>query len=641
VAEIAYLDFDLEIDRTAQGYRVEINSPAGQTAAAFTLPFSNLELENFSLRIGQNWRGMRRAGSPEVESAKAFGTRLFDAVFVGEARACLRSSLDEVRAQGKGLRIRLRLNDVPELADIPWEYLYNSSLNRFLALSAETPIVRYLELPESIRPLAIAPPLRVLVMIASPRDQAPLDVEREWALLQQALGDLKVRGLVMLERLEEPSLPALQRRLRRGSYHILHFIGHGSFDPRAEDGGVILEDENGSGYRISGQDLGMLLHDHRSLRLVVLNACEGARASLTDPFAGAAQSLVQQGLPAVIAMQFAVSDEAAIDLSREFYGALADGYPVDASLAEARKAIFATGSGVEWGTPVLYLRAPDGKIFDVAPTAEAALQPSPPTHSGSADPQGTPVEDSRMSVQARLAALGCQASLMVQIAALVVVVIGAGLLYASILGGQVSSVFSVITSGLGPGIDQTNTALPTISAPTLALPSAAGISQPPALPVATPITNAPTPPTVVTPPELNTTPETFAGWKQLVNIPIDREINTIAFSPDGKLLAVSTSDDVFVRLGNGADGSDLANNKLRSGGAKNDRVTSLAFSPDGELLAAGNGDGSIQIWSVADRRSIRLMIDFDDIARKAVQSLAFSHNGELIISGNDDTAVRL
>lgn len=46
---------------------------------------------------------------------------------------------------------------------------------------------------------------------------------------------------------------------------------------------------------------------------------------------------------------------------------MAYGYPIDAALAEGRKAILAT---VEWGTPVLYLRAPDGRIFDVEPLSE-------------------------------------------------------------------------------------------------------------------------------------------------------------------------------------------------------------------------------------------------------------------------------
>ena len=100
-----------------------------------------------------------------------------------------------------------------------------------------------------------------------------------------------------------------------------------------------MEDEDGKGRAVSGQYLGALLHDERTLRLAILNACEGARSSRSDPFAGVAQSLVKQGVPAVIAMQFEITDEAAITLASEFYSALADGYPVDGALAEARKAI--------------------------------------------------------------------------------------------------------------------------------------------------------------------------------------------------------------------------------------------------------------------------------------------------------------
>jgi hypothetical protein len=115
------------------------------------------------------------------------------------------------------------------------------------------------------------------------------------------------------------------------------------------------------------------LKDESTLRLAILNACEGARASRSDPFAGAAQSLVLKGIPAVIAMQFEVSDDAAITLAHGFYSALADGFPVDAALAEARKSVFARGNAVEWGTPVLYLRSPDGRIFNVDRTGTKAV----------------------------------------------------------------------------------------------------------------------------------------------------------------------------------------------------------------------------------------------------------------------------
>lgn len=369
---LTYLDLDLQIERSGTGYRARVvNSPAGQAAADFTLPFSDLELENFLLRMGRARAGMRRMESSQLEAAKSFGGKLFAAVFQDEIRSVLRSSLDEAERQNAGLRVRLHLSGTAELADLPWEYLYHPSLNRFLALSNETPLVRYLDLPEIIRPLAVTPPLRLLALISTPRDYELLDVEREWGKLRGAVQDLEQRGLILVERLDTATLPALQQKLRQAEYHILHYVGHGGFDEQAQDGVLVLEDENGNSRSVSAQNLGMILHDHRSLRLVVLNACEGARSSRADPFAGVAPSLIQQRIPAVIAMQFEISDGAAITFSHEFYAALADGYPVDAALAEARKSIFAQGNEVEWATPVLYLRAPNGQIFDIQAASPA------------------------------------------------------------------------------------------------------------------------------------------------------------------------------------------------------------------------------------------------------------------------------
>jgi hypothetical protein len=380
-----YRDFDLLIERAAQGYRAQVlNSPAGQATADFVLPFSDLELENCLLRLGRPARTVRRIESTEMTTAKSFGAALFNAVFSGDVRACLRSSVDEAKRDNVGIRVRLRLAD-PALADLPWEFLYVQSVNRFLALSVQTPLVRYMDLPEVLQPIAVTPPIRVLVMISSPTDYPPLDVEAEWLRLNDALGDLIKAGTLQLERLEEATLTALQRRLRRSQYHIFHFIGHGEFDQTLQEGVLLLERDKQRGHRVGSQYLGMLLHDHESLRIAVLNACEGARTSKHDPFAGSAQTLVQQGIPAVIAMQFEIADDVAQTFAHELYGALADSYPIDAAVTEARKAIFAMGREVEWATPVLYLRAPDGRIFDIdrsaaaaAPAVESPAEPAPP-----------------------------------------------------------------------------------------------------------------------------------------------------------------------------------------------------------------------------------------------------------------------
>ena len=107
--------------------------------------------------------------------------------FLREAWGCLRRSLDKAQAQNQGLRIRLRLDPgVPELAELPWEYLFATDLDRFLALSDATPLVRYLEVAEGVQPLQVTPPLTLLAIIANPSDVPPLAVEEEWRRLQPA-----------------------------------------------------------------------------------------------------------------------------------------------------------------------------------------------------------------------------------------------------------------------------------------------------------------------------------------------------------------------------------------------------------------------------------------------------------------------
>ncbi|MBU1751897.1 MAG: CHAT domain-containing protein, partial [Chloroflexi bacterium] len=121
-------------------------------------------------------------------------------------------------------------------------------------------------------------------------------------------------------------------------------------------------------------------------RLVVLNACQTATADTIDVFRGVAQALVRAGLPAVIANQFNVYDDSALAFAREFYRALADDYPVDAAVTEGRKGVMASLAGlkkdwrgeVDWATPTLFLRAPDGVLWDIAvPAPQPVVSAAP------------------------------------------------------------------------------------------------------------------------------------------------------------------------------------------------------------------------------------------------------------------------
>jgi hypothetical protein len=370
VDETSYVDFDLLVERVGKKCRARVlGSPAGTTTPIeFPLPIRNETLKIFILTVGRPRQGVRRIDSPIEDDVKDLGARLYRSVFREQIRDCLRSSQTEARRQGAGLRLRLHLDG--GTANLPWEFLFDEAKDNFLCLSRLTPIVRYLEIDDVPMALQLDPPLRVLGVISSPSDYPPLDVEGEWTRLQGALSSQVKAGIVEVERLSPVTVDELLEVLQRGTYHVLHFIGHGGFRKSTEEGVLLFEDELGASREVTGEELGILLQDHPSLRLVVLNSCEGARGDVRDPFSGTAQNLVRRRIPAVIAMQFEITDTAAVKFSQSFYGAIASNYPIDAAVAEARKSVRLMGNAFEWGTPVLYMLSPDGRVFELPKDAE-------------------------------------------------------------------------------------------------------------------------------------------------------------------------------------------------------------------------------------------------------------------------------
>ncbi|MCB9131483.1 MAG: CHAT domain-containing protein [Anaerolineales bacterium] len=364
-----YRNFDLLITRAGDRYRAfVVDAPEGEASVVFDLPFTPGEMP----QLGGSGvvRGVSRQigavdDSGSVTSLTDVGRRLFEAIFHDKVQTLLAASLSSVTHEGAGLRLRLRFEeDAAELAALPWETLYDPTLAHFIGLGEQSPVVRYLSLPRSRSALLVEPPLRVLAVLASPAGLPPLDMEREWQVIQDALAGLTADGKFVLERLTTPSLSALQQRLLGEPVHILHFVGHGVFDESSQAGSLALEDGRGRAQLVQGRQLAALLRNHPAMRLAYLNACEGALASGQSVFTGVAQMMVQQGVPAAVAMQAEISDTSAIELARTFYTALAGGRPVDAALTQARVALSVAGSQ-EWAIPVLFSRSPDNRLFDI------------------------------------------------------------------------------------------------------------------------------------------------------------------------------------------------------------------------------------------------------------------------------------
>ena len=180
-------------------------------------------------------------------------------------------------------------------------------------------------------------PLRILAMAANPEDRASLHVDREKAYLQDAIRDLEKQGLVQLHWVQGATKDDLQRSTRQGAWHVFHFIGHGGFDRQANQGVIVCEDPNKRSHHLTAGQLAMLLSGPSSqLRLVVLNCCEGATAGDEDVFSSTAATLLRSSIPAVLAMQYEISDVAAIRFCHHFYGAIAEAMSVDAAVTEAQ-----------------------------------------------------------------------------------------------------------------------------------------------------------------------------------------------------------------------------------------------------------------------------------------------------------------
>ena len=152
-----YVDFELEIGSgSGREYPVTVlRSPEGEAHATMRFPFDTLQLEkcltdleNALLRSG-GWKDTRRRVLPPQEKAvQEFGQALFDAVLVGEVRSCYAASRRGASGLGKGLRLKLRIQ-APELAELPWEFLYDPHRAEYVCLSRRTPLVRYLEVPRA------------------------------------------------------------------------------------------------------------------------------------------------------------------------------------------------------------------------------------------------------------------------------------------------------------------------------------------------------------------------------------------------------------------------------------------------------------------------------------------------------------
>ena len=369
-------DFELQVRSLNKPYeRYEVFADCGgakSPATSLVFPFSQDELakrirslqDALHTRAG---RQLRPAVAVDVNDGPAaiqdLGIALFRALFKDDVERLYDfhrpKSTDE-----KMLRIRLCIEPT-ELVALPWEFLYDGWQKDYLCLDKRTSLVRDPLTPLESSPLVVKLPLHILGMVALPQGVPPLKVAQEQDWLTKALQPLIDNKQVILKWVQGQTWRDLDEKLNEEQWHILHYIGHAGYNDETGAGELYMADEAQQLKSQGAQQLVRMLKSHPDLRLVVLNACESTSiaAALTS----------QTGLPAALAMQYEISDDIAIEFTRDFYQALAEGQSLDVAVWRARYAINQEfPNSFEWGVPVLYMRPRDGQIFDLDSTRKSA-----------------------------------------------------------------------------------------------------------------------------------------------------------------------------------------------------------------------------------------------------------------------------
>ena len=315
------------------------------------------------------------AQAKQAQKLADYGQRLYGFLF-GDGRdlEAFCKYNDAYRSQA---RLTLALHgNAAQLWRLPWEYLHDG--DAFLALNGRFLLSRKPYGLGKLAPATVPLPLRLLVVVSAPDDQPALDTEEEIGVIQEALDEAVRAGRVTVEYLDDATLPAIGAALRRVQPHVIHYTGHGVFKPKRGRSYLALERDDGRAELAGIDDLKPYLADARGdLRLVVLSACQSAQTGSVDAFGGVATGLLNEEVPAVLAMQFSILDNSAIQLARAFYAALAEGRTPAEATQRARVALrdFAAGPGYDWGVPALYLRAQGMRLVD--PDAEAPEHVAP------------------------------------------------------------------------------------------------------------------------------------------------------------------------------------------------------------------------------------------------------------------------
>ncbi|HYU83901.1 MAG TPA: CHAT domain-containing protein, partial [Kribbellaceae bacterium] len=300
----------------------------------------------------------QRARVWQPDEVRAFGVLLHRRLFAGPNVW----PWIEKQTDGAAL-VRLTLSFPAEppysqLAALPWEYLYvpgePTRKGEFLAEREGFSLARYIPLRAGVPQLSPVERPRLLAVVSSPETLGEVVAEPVLAALRDAAG---LAGFEHRE-VRLTSADEMRDAIAGWQPHLVHFLGHGEFDQATGAGLLAFPAAGGRAAWVGDAAVAKLfVSREHAPRVVVLHACEGGVTDYDAQFAGVASTLTRAGAQCVVAMQYPVTNRAAIAFSTAFYRELAAHGTVDLAAQQARRELAGPELGDPRlvGIPVIYL----------------------------------------------------------------------------------------------------------------------------------------------------------------------------------------------------------------------------------------------------------------------------------------------
>jgi len=322
-----------------------------------------------TIHIFEDWLSQARV--KERREFAALGWHLYEVLFNGKMGDFFEKYLEMAQSADERLVVQLSFEDqVIDLANLPWEYLYYEPKGFFLSTHVYLVLSRFVQLGEGRKKLEPEKsPLRILIVVSNLEDQDIASKSADEVI--KVIEELTKTYSIKFDILDKPTIDNFLDKLKETKPHVLHFIGHRQYDEvKKETRIAMLEADNKSVRWVRDDEFAdYFIHMRPDLlpSLVLLHFCEsktnGSATKInydnfTANFSQLAPKLLRVNVPAVVAMQHPIKNEAAMIFSKYFYQELAKGSSIDKAVQVGRWRISIPEAYDDrvFGTPVLYMR---------------------------------------------------------------------------------------------------------------------------------------------------------------------------------------------------------------------------------------------------------------------------------------------